>query len=183
MHGTDLHFTKDDATTNRYGRLTEAQAQLVDQWVQSWRERTVQSVVTFVALFWVVVVLGVGVEFNRWDGTFADFIAQVSPYIGFALVCVMIVLMLGLIWTFFMTQHIRKRRISSAEGKASTQRKTSSQHIPHYELTLKQGRLRRAVFQFSNELSLQYFENGKIYRLYYIKHYPLPLVLSAEEIP
>jgi hypothetical protein len=33
-----------------------------------------------------------------------------------------------------------------------------------------------------SETAVRQFESGKRYRVYYIKFYPLPIVLSAEEI-
>ena len=36
--------------------------------------------------------------------------------------------------------------------------------------------------RFGSERPLWQFETGKYYRVYYIKFYPLPIILSAEEI-
>jgi len=43
-------------------------------------------------------------------------------------------------------------------------------------------RAQRMTFRFSNAEMLRAFEPEKRYRVYYIAHYPLPLLLSAERL-
>ena len=43
-------------------------------------------------------------------------------------------------------------------------------------------RAQRMTFRFSNAEMLRAFEPEKRYRVHYIAHYPLPLLLSAERL-
>jgi hypothetical protein len=65
-----------------------------------------------------------------------------------------------------------------AEGEAQVLEKEARNRgssYMRYEL-----RLNNRLFRFANHASIAHFEDGQNYRVYYIKYYPFPLMLSRK---
>jgi hypothetical protein len=185
VYSADFHFTKQDAYANRFGKLTPQQEAVVMSIYQSRQRGAKQTVIPFIVFFFVLIILGVGVEFNQWEGTVSAFVQTTSPILLLVIVCFSAMLLVAGITTVLFSWDVRQRRISTVEGKASIyvgQAQSRGSVYMRYELTLKQGFFRSGFFRFNSETGVRQFEDGKQYRLYYIKFYPLPIVLSAEEV-
>jgi ABC-type uncharacterized transport system fused permease/ATPase subunit len=185
MYNADFHFTKEEIYANRYGKLTPSQEELINAIYQTRQHGAVQTIAVFIVFFVVLIVMGFGVEFNQWQGTVSDFIDRNAPIFLMVVSIFSLILIVGVISNFLVAQDVRRRRISTAEGKASVfvgQAWSRGNAYMRYELTLKNGFIRTGFFRFMSETAVRQFESGKRYRVYYIKFYPLPIVLSAEEI-
>jgi hypothetical protein len=182
MFNYDFYFTRADAITNREGRLTAQQENLVESIYQFRQRGARQTIIAFFILFLILMVIGGGIELSQWDSTFSDFVREVSPVFLIAIVMFTSMLTIGTLNHFFVSQDAKHRRISMAEGKARIFSGLIYGRYMRHQLVLSRGFFRRAIFRFGSEKPLWQFETGKHYRVYYIKFYPLPIILSAEEI-
>jgi hypothetical protein len=181
----DLTFTAEDVAANRQGMLTRQQEQTVDnayQWRRQGRGKTLRFF-----MWWIPGILIVGFVIEALQSTkpFGEFLSNQLPTIAFvvALLIFLFSLIAGL--DYWLSRDIRQRRISMAEGIAQTaEREMSSRGFSYieYQLRLKNGFGRGKYFRFANAASLAHFESGKSYRVYYVKFYPFPIVLSFETL-
>lgn len=176
----NVAYSEADLEANRQGMLTEDQFQIVEAVYQT-RERMARQTYKLFAI-WIPLLLIVGlvIEYKQSNKSVGEFLASALPIVlmvgGFLALLVFIAWLFGTI----NARDARDKRISVAEGKAHVLEKearTRQSHYMRYELRLN-GRL----FRFANHASIAHFEDGKSYRVYYIKYYPFPLMLSAEEV-
>jgi hypothetical protein len=180
----DYHFSKDDIYANRSGKLTPEQEDLVASIYQSRQRGANQTIIALIVFFFVLMVLGFGVEFNQWDGTVSEFVAKQSPIFLMVIGGFTGILTFSIIVNYVLGHDMRRRHIQIAEGAASivVKQEYSKGTYTRYELTLKKGLFRSQLFRFSSETALRQFQAGKHYRLYYMQYRPFPIVLSAEEL-
>jgi ABC-type uncharacterized transport system fused permease/ATPase subunit len=182
MFNYDFYFTRADANANREGRLTAQQESLVESIYQFRQRGARQTVIAFIVLFVVMMVTGAGIELSKWEGTLTDFVREMSPIFLMMAGIFAAMLTISAISGVLVAQDAKNRRISVAEGKARIFSGLIYGRYMRHQLVLSRGFFRRAIFRFGSEKPLWQFETGKHYRVYYIKFYPLPIILSAEEI-
>lgn len=177
----DLAFADDDVKANHQGMLTARQEEMVANSLR-WRENQANKTFRFF-MWWIPGLLLVGVIIEALQspknlGNSLPIVLEVALFL--------IIAMLGLfLFNRFISRDARLRRISTAEGIANTSQTAASSRgssYMRYELALNKGAGKKKVFRFGNASSLARFESGKTYRVYYIKYYPFPLILSAEII-
>jgi hypothetical protein len=184
MYAADFHFSTEDVYANRFGKLTPQQEELVASIYSTRQQGAKQTIVTFIVFFFVLMVLGIGIEFNQREGTVSEFVDQNLPIFLMAVAGFTGLLVTAGIGTVLLSWDVRQRRISTVEGKASVYvgETYARGTYMRYELTLKKGIFRTGFLRFTSETAVRQFEDGKVYRVYFIKFYPLPIVLSAEEV-
>ena len=184
MYTADFHFSNEDVYANRFGKLTPQQEELVASIYYTRQRGAKQTIVTFIVFFFVLMVLGMGVEFNQREGTVSEFVDQNFPIFLMVIAGFAGLMIIAGLSTVLFSWDVRQRRISTVEGKASVYVGGGYARGAYmrYELTLKKGLFRTGFFRFTSETAVRQFEDGKVYRVYYIKFYPLPIVLSAEEL-
>jgi len=186
MYTADFHFTQDDIYANRYGKLTPEQEKVVAAIYQTRLQGARQTILVFITLFFVLMVFGMGVEFSQWEGagSLLDFLHEQGPIFVMISAGFFVLLLVVSLLSLIIAADAKRRHISTAEGVAQVfigQSYARGSYM-RYELTLKQGLFRTGFFRFMSETALRQFEAGKRYRVYYIKFYPFPILLSAEVV-
>jgi hypothetical protein len=181
----DFIFTPEDVLANREGKLTTSQEQIVKN-AYEWRRQGRSKTLRFFT-WWIPILLvgGLFVEAVQSAQPFGDFIADQFPTAVLVLVALLVLLSLFAVFDYWTMRHVRLRRISIAEGLAQTRESEITSRgysYLQYELTLKSRLGKGKRFRFANASSLTHFEAGKRYRLYHIKFYPFPIVLSTEAV-
>ena len=176
-------YTEADLEANRNGMLTQDQFFVVES-VYRTRQQSARQLYRFFGL-WIPFLLVIGgvIEYVQSQKDLGTFIASGVPVLLMIAVPLSI-MMLGS-WGIAVIngRDARDKRISVAEGEAQVIEKEAhirAAHYMRYELVLRKGALNKQLFRFANHASIAHFEDGKTYRVYYIKYYPFPLMLSAE---
>jgi hypothetical protein len=182
MYSSEFYFTPADVSANRQGQLTAEQENLVAS-IHQFRQRgTRRTVIAFIVFFFVLMVIGAGIELSKWDGTLSDFGREMGPIFLMIAGIFAAILTIGAISSLIVAQDAKRRRVSVAEGKARIFSGIVYGRYMRHQLILTQGMLPRTTFRFAAEPPLRQFKEGTRYRVYYIKFYPLPIILSAEEL-
>jgi hypothetical protein len=182
MYSHDFYFTIRDVQANRQGKLTANQENLVES-IYQFRQRGVrQTVIAFIILFVVMMVVGAGIELSKWEGTFNEFVNEMGPIFLMFSGIFAAMLTISAISGVLVAQDTKHRRISVAEGRATLFSGMIYGRYMRYQLILSRGFFKTATFRFASEKPLRQFIEGRRYRVYYIKFYPLPIILSAEEL-
>jgi hypothetical protein len=143
-----------------------------------------KTLLAFLIFLPILLIVGILIEFSKVEQSFQDFVATQGGVFLMIVGLFALLLTVSGAFTYIISLDAKRQRLTIAEGNVTVfngvrwYRGTS---YPTYELTLRQG-LGRTKFRFPNVSSLRYFESGKRYRLYYIKFYPFPLLLSAEVV-
>ncbi len=175
----DFAYTEADVQANRQGLLTAEQAQIIEAVYQA-RQRGVRLTFRLFAI-WIPVLLVVGmvIEYNNSGKSLDGFLPDALPIMLLVGGGLTFILFLAWGYSYLNARDARDKRVSMAQGVAKVleqeaQYRNRSPYM-RYELRLN-GRL----FRFANHASIAHFEEGKTYRVYYIKYNPFPLMLSAE---
>jgi len=180
----EVRFGAREVTANREGELTEAQREQVEAVYESRRANLRKTLVILVILLTALVVVGFvfeGIESGQNGRTPA---ATVTG-IGLAAIMMLVPVGIGAMLGHWQARDLRAKRISQREGEVYVVEGYTyhrGRRYPRYEVIIKGGGLQRVTFRFSNAEMLRAFEPEKRYRVYYIAHYPLPLLLSAERL-
>jgi hypothetical protein len=176
----NVAYSEADLEANRQGRLTQDQAYVVEAVYQA-RQRGARQTYTLFAI-WIPLLLIVGmvIEYTQSGKSIGEFLPNALPIV--LMVGAFLALLVFIAWLFgtINARDACDKRISVAEGVAHvTEKEVHSRGSSYmrYELRLN-GRL----FRFANHASIAHFEDGKRYRVYYIRYYPFPLMLSAEVV-
>jgi hypothetical protein len=177
----NVAYSEADLEANRQGWLTQDQFEIVEAVYQVRRQMARQTYKLFALWIPLLLIVGIVIEYNQSGKSLGEFLPGALPII--ALVGGLLALLMLIVWLFtaLNARDARDKRISVAEGEAYVTEKEAHTRgagsYMRYELRLN-GRL----FRFANHESIAHFEGGKRYRVYYIKYYPFPLMLSAEII-
>ena len=175
-----MAYSEADLEANRQGLLTQDQFQIVEAVYQARQRGARQTYKLFAIWIPLLLIIGMVIEYNQSGKSLGEFLPNALP------MTLMIGIFLGILvfaaWLFGVinARDARDKRISVAEGEAQVVEKeahTRGLNTMRYEL-----RLNNRLFRFANHASIAHFEDGKSYRVYYIKFYPFPLMLSAEEV-
>lgn len=178
-------YTPADVEANRQGILTQDQFYVVES-VYRARQQAARQTYRFFGI-WIPLLLMVGgvIEYGRSGKDFGSFFSSSLPLL--LMIGVLLAIMMLGSWAISAVnaRDARDKRISVAEGEAQVIEKEAYHrhtHYMRYELVLRKGALNKQLFRFANHASIAHFEDGKTYRVYYIKYYPFPLMLSAEQL-
>ncbi len=178
-------YSEADLRANRQGMLTQDQFQIVEAVYQARQRGARQTLILFAIWIPLLVIIGGVIEYNQSGKSLGEFLPAALPVL-LLIAGVMVVLMLiSSAFTAFISRDARDKHISVAEGEAHVVERpanTRYERSMRYELVLRKGSLNKQQFRFANHVSVTHFEDGKSYRIYYIKYYPFPLMLSAEEL-
>lgn len=181
----DFTFTQKDVAANRQGNLTLEQEQLVASIVQTRQRDARRTAIWMLVFYGVLMVIGLIIEFNNQSENLAAFFQKQGILFLFITFLFLFILAVSFIYSWWIGRDARARRIRIAEGTAHVLMKVAvarrTTHYMRYELRIGQSMLGK-LFRFGNARSLEFFEHGKTYRVYYINYYPFPIVLSAEKI-
>ncbi len=176
----NVAYSEADLEANRQGMLTPDQFQIVEAVYQARQRGANQTYKLFAIWIPLLLIVGMVIEYNQSGKSPGAFLPGALPMMlvigGFMALLVFVAWLFGTI----NARDARDKRISVAEGKAQVLEKEAHSRgssSMRYELRLN-GRL----FRFANHASIAHFEDGKSYRVYYIKYYPFPLMLSAEMV-
>jgi hypothetical protein len=173
-------YTQADVEANRQGLLTPDQVYLVEAVYRARQRGARQTYLMFAIWIPVLIIVGIIIEYNQSGKSVADFLPSALPIVVAVSGGLALIMLLSWIFTTINARDARNKRISVAEGEAQVieqEARTRGSSYMRYEL-----RLGNRLFRFANHASIAHFEDGKTYRVYYIKYYPFPLMLSAEEI-
>jgi hypothetical protein len=131
---------------------------------------------------WIPLLMVVGfiIEYNQSGKSLGEFLPRALPIVVLVGVGIGVLVLISWAFTVMNARDARDKRISVVEGTAQViekEAKTRGSSYMRYEL-----RLGNRLFRFANHTSIAHFEDGQSYRVYYIKYYPFPLMLSAEVI-
>ncbi|MBI1279306.1 MAG: hypothetical protein GC179_14355 [Anaerolineaceae bacterium] len=173
-------YTQADVEANRQGILTQDQFFIVESVYQARQSGVRQTYRLFALWIPLLIVIGFIIEYRQANQSLAEFLPyalQIAVIIGAGVGALMLI---SWVFTVRNARDARDKRISVAEGKAKViedEVHYRSRHYMRYEL-----KLGNRLFRFANHSSIAHFEDGQSYRVYYIKYYPFPLMLSAEEL-
>ena len=185
MYNLNLDFDATDLQANREGRLTPRQRERVES-IHASRQRGARwTLIAF--LIFIPALLGVGLlnEYRQSNGVdISTFVQTQLPILGIMAGLFAVMLGISAFSQILVSGSARRQRITTAEGQAHIVNLEGNwkRRYARYELHLRRSALNRTVIRFTTPHSLRYFQEGRRYRLYYIPYYPLPIVLSAEEI-
>lgn len=173
-------YTEADVEANRQGLLTPDQEMIIEAVYQT-RQRGARQTYLFFAIWMpLLIIVGFVIEYNQSGKSLGEFLPGALPIVALAGAGMGVLVLISAAFGAINSRDARDKRISVAEGKAHVLEKEArgrGSSYMRYEL-----RLGNRLFRFANHASIAHFEDGKIYRVYYIKYYPFPLMLSAEEI-
>ena len=176
----NVAYSEADLEANRQGMLTPDQEYVVEAVYQARQQMARQTYKLFAMWIPLLLIIGMVIEYRQTDKSLSEFLPNALPIM--LIVGGFLALLVFMAWLFgtIAARDARGKRISMAEGVAhileKDARSRGSSYV-RYELRLN-GRL----FRFANHASIAHFEDAKTYRVYYIKYYPFPLMLSAEEL-
>lgn len=181
----DFTFTPQDLAANRMGYLTPNQEQLVENIVQARQRDSRRTALWMIVFYGILMVIGLVIEFNNQNENLGIFIQKQG--ILFLLITLFFLVILGIsyLYGFWIGRDARAKRIRVVNGIAyllmDEARMRGGTRYMRYELRIKRG-MTRKLFRFGNARSLEFFEQGAAYRVYYIDYSPFQIVLSAEKI-
>ena len=181
----NVAYREADLDANRKGLLTQDQFQIVEAVYQTREHSARQTIKLFAIWIPLLIIIGTVIEFNQSGKSLGEFLPTALPIIVPVSIGLGILILIAAIFGFFNARDARDKRITVAEGVAYVLEKevrSKNSHYIRYELTLQKGVMNKQLFRFANHSSIAHFEDGKSYRVYYIKYYPFPLMLSAEVI-
>ncbi len=185
LYVPDFTFTPNDLAANRLGNLTPEQEQLIASIVQTRQRDSRRTAIWVLIFFGVLMVIGLIVEFNNQNENLAAFFQKQGILFLFITLLFLFILAVSFIYSWWIGRDARARRIRVAEGTAHVLMKVASARpttrYMRYELRIKRGMIGK-LFRFGNARSIEFFEQGASYRVYYIDYYPFQIVLSAEKI-
>ena len=176
----NVAYSQADLEANRQGLLTPDQFQIVEEVYQARQRGARQTYKLFAIWIPLLLIVGMVIEYTQSGKSLGTFLPGALPMViiigGFLALLVLIA------WLFstINARDAHDKRISVAEGEAQVVEKEAHSRgssYMRYEL-----RLGNHLFRFANYASIAHFEDGKRYRVYYIKFYPFPLMLSAEDM-
>jgi len=173
-------YSEADVEANRQGMLTEDQFMIVESVYQARQQMARQTYKLFAIWIPLLVIVGIVIEYNQSGKSIADFLPSALPIVVLVGAGIGVLVLISWTFTLMNARDARDKRISVAEGEAHViekEARTRGSTYMRYEL-----RLGNRLFRFANHASIAHFEDGKFYRVYYIKYYPFPLMLSAEEV-
>lgn len=181
----NLIFDPEDVYANRDGNLTPRQKKHVDSILHVRRANTRWTVIAFLIFIPSLIGFGILNEYQQVEeSSLLAFLQTQLP-----LVCMLSGLFTitfggSAIMNYAVSGSARLYRVSEAQGRAHIISITNEwrPRYSRYELHLRQHGLNRSIFRFGDPNALKYFKEGQAYRVYYVEYYPLPIVLSAEEI-
>lgn len=174
-------YNEADLEANRQGMLTQDQFYIVESVYQARQSMAQQTYKLFAIWIPVLIIVGFVIEYSQSRKSLGEFLPNALPILLAVGVGLGVLIGLSAAFTAINARDARDKRISVAEGEAQVIEKEAHSRgagtYMRYELRLN-GRL----FRFANHASIAHFEDGKRYRIYYVKFYPFPIMLSAEEI-
>ena len=174
----NVAYSETDLEANRQGLLTPDQFQIVEAVYQARQRMARQTYKLFAIWIPLLLIVGIIIEYNQSGKSLGEFLPGALPMVVIIGGVLGILVVIAWLFSTINARDARDKRISVAAGEAHVLEKVAHNRgssYMRYELTLN-GRL----FRFANHASIAHFEDGKRYRLYYIKYYPFPLMLSAE---
>lgn len=181
----DFTFTQKELAANRMGNLTPEQEQLVASIVQTRQRDARRTILWMLAFYGVLMVIGLIIEFNNQSENLIAFFQKQGILFLFITLLFLLILAVSYLYSSWIGRDARARRIRTAQGTAHVLMKEASARrttrYMRYELRIRQGVFSK-LFRFGNARSLEFFEHGKTYCVYYIDYSPFQIVLSAEKI-
>jgi hypothetical protein len=176
----NVAYSEADLEANRQGLLTSDQEIIIETVYQARQQMARQTYRLFAIWIPLLMIVGFVIEYNQSGKNLGEFLP--GALLIMTLVGAGIGVLVLISWAFGVvnSRDAKDKRMSVAEGKAHViekEAKTRGSSYMRYEL-----RLGNRLFRFANHASIAHFEDGQSYRVYYIKCYPFPLMLSAEEI-
>jgi len=169
-----FEFTEDDLNANRQGKMSSGQRDKLD----SFRKARRMSLIAYAVMAGLLVLgcIGAGLymAFTRQDPTIR---MAVPLALGFATL-----LMLGGSANFYLrTRDVLNGTVSQAEGQARLFSRTyrDEDNITGTGWFLK---LDGKEFRLVNEAQYQALEEGRSYRVYYVRGYPFNFMLSVDAL-
>ena len=176
----NVAYSEADLEANRQGMLTQEQFQIVEAVYQTREGGACQTYKLFAIWIPLLVIVGFVIEYNQSGKSLGEFLPDALPIVVAVSAGMAALVLISAAFGKINARDARDKRISVAEGKAQVLEKearTKGSSYMRYELRLG-GRL----FRFANHNSIAHFVDSQHYRVYYIKYYPFPLMLSAELI-
>jgi len=181
----NVAYSEADLEANRQGVLTQDQFQIIEAVYQTRRRGARQTIYAFLIWIPLLIIVGTVIEYNKSGKGLGEFLSSSLPILALPLGGLGLLLLISTVFGYANERDARDKRITVAEGVAHVLEKevhSKNAHYIRYELTLQKGVMNKQLFRFANHESLAHFESGKTYRVYYIKYYPFPLMLSAEVV-
>lgn len=182
--GQALDFDAAALAANQQGLLTDSQRQALQAKYQSKQRGGYQVALAFLTFFPCLMFGSMVYQYADSGKSFDDFLATDVRIFGFVMVMLTGLVGFSMVFGFFVSADARRGKLSMIEGRAKPfiGEGYSKGRYFRYELTIQHGLFRKRLFRFTNEAPVRAFQADRIYRVYYVKYYPLDVVLSAEPV-
>jgi hypothetical protein len=179
MFARVFDFNENDLQLNQQGIVGESQKQALD----SSRKARMFSMVAYIVMFvlFLLVCLGIGISLliNREGST-------TRLAIIFAMMVAMLFVGGGSANFYFRSRDVLTRKVSQMEGTAKLYTRQYNAALSGLGYTnLGTGwfiKLGSKEFRLLTAEQYEAFQEGKSYRIYYVKNYPIDVILSAEAL-
>ncbi len=173
-------YTQSDVEANRNGILTPDQEMIVEVVYQARRQMARQTYRLFAIWIPLLMIVGFIIEYNQSGKSLGDFLPGALPIVVSVGAGMGVLVLISWAFGAINARDARDKRISMAQGEAHVIEKEARNRGSSYmRYELKLG---NRLFRFANHASIAHFVDGQSYRVYYIKYYPFPLMLSAERV-
>lgn len=166
-----LGFSTADLAANRSGELTPAQRELLTLKKRLYVTNGQRTLLLMWAAFTTLIIVSLLVQ-GLPASDLAVLPAVLACLSGFFV-------FVGLVSRFF-ARHLLRQTVTSVQGRARTKIGTYYRYgrkIETYELLIG-----RRKFHLLSQQELSAFEDGALYRVYYVPYAPLHVLLSAEAL-
>lgn len=174
----NVAYSEADLEANRQGMLTQNQFEIVEAVYQARQRGARQTYKLFAIWIPLLMIVGFIIEYRQSGKSLGEFLPGALPIVVLVGAGMGVLVLISAAFGAINSRDARDKRVTVAEGEAHVLEKearTKGSSYMRYEL-----RLGNRLFRFANHASIAHFEDGRSYRVYYIKFYPFPLMLSAE---
>lgn len=137
----DVSFTPEDAASNRQGKLTPSQEEMLTLANMTRRRDARKVTIGFLLFFAGLLVIGAIIEYARQPVSLDQFVVRQAPIFGLMVVGMLVLLGVAFVGGYLVGGNLRNRRISVAEGAAQL-RTSAYDDLPVFPLETVQSHMR-----------------------------------------
>lgn len=177
---TIFNFTPDDLRANRAGTLTPRQEELLENFLSGRQKSILRMFIVYLVGFSLLIFISLLAPVALGNRELDSLIAKDLPIFVLVITTLCGIITFDWILDRWLMRDVTNKKMRKAEGIASVKSRVipgGAEPYTDYYLFLGQTR-----FHFSYPGQAQAFEDGQHYRIYYVKNYPVPFILSVERL-